>query len=1565
MHKIKNVRLFVAILVTITVIISGIVSAADDTSSFTDPTNDLIYIYTGNPAPPEKYVGYIDVVMGEANKTMNSLDFRITANSGIPPLSNTTFWTVLMDENNNASDNCPDYPTADVDTMYSIIYNSATWEWEIERTTYETWFWDVKPTNATWGMTSTWPDGELIVHISIPLTELEELGDVLPWKIKTETSNDGYIGDLAPDVGLVYLGDPPPEPRIYNPDNGSWICGVTGIGAIEEKNASDIVSTLFQYSSDGATWHNISIDYDGRANTFPREIYNASWDGWGAVWNTTGMAEGWYYIRATMTDNLSQTGQSQIMVYLDPTPPSPTILQPVFDQVVSGTFRINASFGDEDISGVIFSIFSSYTPIEKNVPHTPQGWGCAPAAAAASLLWLNNYTNETGKKPFDDLVPPDLEEPEHLTAKLNKMFKTKNIDPPGMLGRHYTSDVNLTNGLEKYVQERKTAGMKEDFVVKAIGRKETATYDTLPKNTDWVKFYKTMLPHEDILLLLEGEKKDGTDWGHTVTANSFLPALEIWWTPEGCIWAQTPPYKIDFMDHNEDTGYREVEMDENGSITGLEKYYDELSKENQTIYSMIVFSPKTSYEDLWKALTENQSTPFDWSPIGKGIPSLEFQDFFFDWNTTSVEDGSYLLMATAIDAEGNEASEIIWITVDNGAPQTTKTIGVPEYEEGYYLTSDTAVELSADDGNGIGVDSLYYRIWNNGTWSNWTWVYCGPVIVEGMSNSNDSEAEGCVVNFTLPGNCTHYIEYYAVDLVGKNETIHNQTHSVDNEVPVTIKEVGEPGYPVNTTALGEHWIVTNETFLFLNGTDDCCRILNIHVRNKGSKTYYIRAKYKGGTEKSIITPNEREEITPKLCSPKKLTITISERKGGKSHPIFKEDLNCSVLKFLAAVGQYEKEGNCYKYNKSIGPFPFGVKDLLLEEFCLKECKGSELKCWSGTNATLYRGWYNGEWGEWGEYTGPFTLEGGGIHYLEYYSMDNLGNTEEVNNETFFVTDKSLEPFFVTPSNSALVYDNVTLWAGEGTGRDVSYATFWYSADGVNWTYIGIDDDGSEPTVGGELVNATDWGDGWSVYWNTSGIEEGWYYIKAVMAGLEEIGIAQIQVYLDPTPPIPKTYEPSDEAVVQGTVQLRTYSADEDVSWVRWEYSNKTQYYEKGVEEKIQFNYCRNISGKNLSSVCCGPTAAASCLKYWAEHGYPNITRNGTINQSELVDRLARLMKTDENGTIVSNFKKGLEDYLKECGYGCNNPHGLKVDIETDANKLNFTRYRDELEANRENVLWLYKWNHNSNSCKWKNGHYIVGKSVNNSRRGDGSHKVDIMCPTYGTVSNVSMYDNGSFYRSDIRGWRYPSAMLTVSEKGSFDDPMWVEIANVTDPAGGWAAIWDTTGGADGYYFIRATMGDETGNEGKKIIVVKVDNAPPAIFDSDSPSNPYPSIFGTHNGTIKTNQTTNVSKMYTYSCAGTGGHSEYVAFYNATTGAEIANGTWNGYQGADDYHYIIFEKSFMLKKEVIYNYTLRSGSYPQVHHTPALSTENGWINCTDFKDANGKTYTDWIPAIRLE
>jgi len=134
----------------------------------------------------------------------------------------------------------------------------------------------------------------------------------------------------------------------------------------------------------------------------------------------------------------------------------------------------------------------------------------------------------------------------------------------------------------------------------------------------------------------------------------------------------------------------------------------------------------------------------------------------------------------------------------------------------------------------------------------------------------------------------------------------------------------------------------------------------------------------------------------------------------------------------------------------------------------------------------------------------------------------------------------------------------------------------------------------------------------------------------------------------------------------------------------------------------------------------------------------------------------------------------------------------------------------------------------------------------------------------------------------------------------------------------------------------------------------------SVFDTGESANPYPSISGTHYGTITPNQTITVSSLYTYPCAGTGGHTEYAKLWNDTwTGKEAF---WDEYQG--NWHSIAFDDPFTLFADKEYYYEIRTGSYPQIHHTNALSTAKGWINCSSFVDANGKEYHGWIPAIKL-
>jgi hypothetical protein len=122
---------------------------------------------------------------------------------------------------------------------------------------------------------------------------------------------------------------------------------------------------------------------------------------------------------------------------------------------------------------------------------------------------------------------------------------------------------------------------------------------------------------------------------------------------------------------------------------------------------------------------------------------------------------------------------------------------------------------------------------------------------------------------------------------------------------------------------------------------------------------------------------------------------------------------------------------------------------------------------------------------------------------------------------------------------------------------------------------------------------------------------------------------------------------------------------------------------------------------------------------------------------------------------------------------------------------------------------------------------------------------------------------------------------------------------------------------------------------------------------------YPSISGIHIGTITPNRDISVHTLYTYSCEGTGGHTEYVWIQGHGVNESASRDGYN-----DDYQTINFTNTFKLREGKKYNYTIKTGSYPQIVHEHSKNVTGGEITCTQFTDANGEIYDDWIPAIRF-
>lgn len=138
------------------------------------------------------------------------------------------------------------------------------------------------------------------------------------------------------------------------------------------------------------------------------------------------------------------------------------------------------------------------------------------------------------------------------------------------------------------------------------------------------------------------------------------------------------------------------------------------------------------------------------------------------------DDGPYVIEYYSVDDGGNWdfpiKSQIEYL--DNTPPETTLTIGSPQYTDGgnTYVTSSTPFTLAASDGAGSGVASTEYRI-NLGPWT----PYTGAFTLSGLDGP-------------------YVIDYRSTDNLDNVEPTNSETVILDN-TPPTVRVVAPPdGY---------------------------------------------------------------------------------------------------------------------------------------------------------------------------------------------------------------------------------------------------------------------------------------------------------------------------------------------------------------------------------------------------------------------------------------------------------------------------------------------------------------------------------------------------------------------------------------------------------------------------------------------------------------------------------------------------------------------------------------------------------------------------------------------------
>ena len=399
------------------------------------------------------------------------------------------------------------------------------------------------------------------------------------------------------------------------------------------------------------------------------------------------------------------------------------------------------------------------------------------------------------------------------------------------------------------------------------------------------------------------------------------------------------------------------------------------------------------------------------------------------------------------------------------------------------------------------------------------------------------------------------------------------------------------------------------------------------------------------------------------------------------------------------------------------------------------------------------------------------------------------------------------------------------------------------------------------------------------------------------------------------------------------------------------YSNKTSI----LNNNISYNGCgillwysnkTSILSNNISYNLCG----ISLFEYSNEN---SISKNN-INSNYCGVGVSGSSSNNiiSNNIICSNYEYGISlrcSNKTSISYNniSNNTYGIYL-VDSNNNSILYNKI-----SSKGHWEWnIYQPGHGV-YLEHSNNNSILGNNISNNdyygiRLDDSNNNIIYLNNFINNTYNVHSYNSTNIWNS--------KEPITYTYRGS-------EFTNYM------GNYWDDYNGSD-------ANGDGIGETAHIIDENNIDNyplierfehyfmptptpAPAQTFDTERPENPYPSISGEFIGTIRTNTTIIATKLYTYACEGTGGHTEYALICNSSWCAEAK---WEGYKG--DWMNISFNRTVILMPHETYNITIVTGSYPQIHHTSSLKTENGWINCTEFTDANGNKYNDWIPAIML-
>lgn len=189
------------------------------------------------------------------------------------------------------------------------------------------------------------------------------------------------------------------------------------------------------------------------------------------------------------------------------------------------------------------------------------------------------------------------------------------------------------------------------------------------------------------------------------------------------------------------------------------------------------------------------------------------------------DDGEYHIYHQATDTLGNTGPDYKeYVRVDNTPPTTVNITGTPQYY--YYddamqkyvfcVTPQTPITLHATDQTppcAVGLAYFHYEIWFNNT----------KTFEKNVTLFDED-------TFKFQGECIHELRWYAVDLLGNKEQMHNQTYRVDDTPPQIALTCGEPQIPLQNHT----WVNLSTPITIDAQNPGCCPFFTVQFRlNRG------------------------------------------------------------------------------------------------------------------------------------------------------------------------------------------------------------------------------------------------------------------------------------------------------------------------------------------------------------------------------------------------------------------------------------------------------------------------------------------------------------------------------------------------------------------------------------------------------------------------------------------------------------------------------------------------------------------------------------------------------------